>query len=191
MHRQEDVFAEIVDRLCGPRARAAAATAAAAAAAAAAVPSAAAPWEAAASPIECLESASVDSLVDAAQQAADAVCSFHACLQPTIDGVELTDDPRTLLANAATSAAAASNAATSSAAITAATSPAASNAATGTAAAAAPFGPVPMLIGSALDEGDGFDAGGELDRDASATQARACLAVRIPSDFLRVLLNPF
>jgi len=46
--------------------------------------------------LRCLESLPVDAIVSYAQQATGAVCDV-ACLQPTIDGVELTDEPRRLL----------------------------------------------------------------------------------------------
>ena len=113
MTKQEALFSEIVRRLCaqtGP---------------------------VASSPIACLEGAVVGALLDAATQAVEAVCSGHACLQPTIDGVELTDDPRSLFA-----------------------------------VPGAVPGAVPMMLGSTIDEGDGFDAGGGLSHQSSAQQAR-------------------
>ena len=113
MTKQEELFSEIVRRLCaqtGP---------------------------VASSPIACLEGVVVGALLDAATQAVEAVCSGHACLQPTIDGVELTDDPRSLFA-----------------------------------VPSAVPGAVPMMLGSTIDEGDGFDAGGGLSHQSSAQQAR-------------------
>jgi carboxylesterase type B len=116
MTKQEALFSEIVRRLCAKNDET---------------------LPAASSPIACLEGAAVGALLGAATQAVEAVCSSHACLQPTIDGVELTDDPRALFA----------------------------------VPGAVPRA-VPMMLGSTLDEGDGFDAGGGLPHQSSAQQAR-------------------
>ena len=46
-----------------------------------------------ASAVKCLEAQSSDELVNAAQVATDAVC-YGACMQPTIDDVEISGEPR-------------------------------------------------------------------------------------------------
>ena len=48
----------------------------------------------------CLERVSSDALVSAASAASAAACGGRACLQPTIDGVELNDEPRRLMPSA-------------------------------------------------------------------------------------------
>ena len=132
MTKQEELFSEIVRRLCaqtGP---------------------------VASSPIACLEGAVVGALLDAATQAVEAVCSGHACLQPTIDGVELTDDPRSLF-----------DVPSAVPGVELTDDPRSLFAVPG----AVP-GAVPMMLGSTIDEGDGFDAGGGLSHQSSAQQAR-------------------
>jgi len=140
MTKQEVLFSEIVRRLCAKNDET---------------------LPAASSPIACLEGAAVGALLGAATQAVEAVCSSHACLQPTIDGVELTDDPRALFAVPSAVPSAMPSAV-----------PGAAPSAVPSAMPGAVPGAVPMMLGSTLDEGDGFDAGGGLPHQSSAQQAR-------------------
>ena len=91
-----------------------------------------------ASAVKCLEALSAKVLVDAAAAAVAAACGGRACMQPTIDGVELVDEPRRLLESTDLSA-------------------------------------VGLLMGSGRDEGDGFDCGGGLARDADVRGLQAWL----------------
>ena len=91
MPLQEAVFSSIYQELCGSGAAPAAHSVEAAQGVGGAPPAFA---------LGCLEQADVDALVEVAQRAADTLCGWHACLQATIDDVELTDHPRSLFANA-------------------------------------------------------------------------------------------